>query len=203
MQFALVLLWSLLFLRDFTAVAAVASVEERQFKIVRYFCGRVTDGFEQESYKDDDSWHQNRSVEIRDIVKQLPDGKQTNFAMFRLRMFLPGGKAVTLFDCTDTVFASGGDKACLGKLNVQQKQIKCAADYWHPYPDRIEDGDLRKSIADILDLNEAVDWDTKNAMLDAFKQRIKSPGYIESPSNNFVTVQISLGEAAVEKFTNS
>lgn len=149
---------------------------------------------------DVDEWHVHRARDLRDISRQSrearPD-KYTNFAMFRLQMVLPEEEPVTLFDCsTNTVFASGGDKSFLKTLEprLSGKRAVCAADYWHPYPDRIEDSDLRQNIAEIMGFREALTDAEKDFITAAFRIRISGEDYLR---------EVTLKHTVVSKLVDS
>ncbi len=180
MRFVLLLLWNVLLFINVIA----ASVEE---DITVGVCAGTYDSarnwsFERISVVEE--WHMHRARVLGDISRQAHDmrpDKHTNFAMFRLQMVLPREEPVTLFDCsTDTVFASGGDKGFLRtlELRLSGKHAVCAADYWHPYPDRAEDSDLRQNIAEIMGLREALTDAEKDFITAAFKARISGEDYL-------------------------
>lgn len=119
--------------------------------------------------------------EIAQLANAMGSDKYTNFSMFRIQIILPKSEPVTLFDCHDKVFASGGDKKFLGELesNFGNKKFVCAADYWTPHPDPQEGNDLRQNIAEIMDFDESLTSPAKRLICDMFKSCIMREDYLE------------------------
>lgn len=193
MRFVLFLLWNILLSINVIAISAAEDIT------VRACIGKL-DSNRNWSFKTESAvevWHTERAKDLQKIAtiaNSTRKDKNTNFAMFRVQMVLENGKQFTLFDCSnDTVFASGGDTAFLGELKIGKK-IVCAADYWHPFPDRPQDSDLRKNIAEIMGLREALTSAEKDSIADAFKTRISGEDYLE---------EVRLKRTAVSKLVES
>lgn len=145
------------------------------------------------------TWRKQKALTLQDInrlASTMNSDKYTNFSMFRMQIVLPRSEPVTLFDCHDKVFASGGDKKFLGELESKlgNKKFVCSADYWNLHPYLQEGNDLRQNIAEIMGFNESLTAPAKRSICEMFKSRIMSEDYLE---------EVVLNNTAVSKLVSS